>query len=229
MPDKLITNLIVDDRETEVNCELSKWNDVKLQVARIENGTDGIWDENFAWQRKRGDDLVSSITDGRMYDLTVQQQLYPFLVLIIEDKERAFAEGRLPEASIMGAIASAIYWKHCMTVYTRDFSQTALFIRIFGLQLVKENKNHPIIKSRPAETNEEKVLRVLQSLPGCGAEISIRIIAKCKTLWNFVNELGKTDVDIDSKTPKFRNTTLLTEIEKVGPLKCYSWKKVFGI
>ncbi len=213
MTDQPKPKVILDDRETEVNSELSLSNKVDYTVVRIDNGVDGIWDKNWAWQRKRGDDWVSSIQDGRMHDIKEQQQLYPNLVLIIEDKERAFLEGRLPEAAVMGSIASALIHKHVNTVYTRDFHQTALFIERMAFQLQAEEKNYPIVREKRKMTLEERQLFLLQGFYKCGPEISMRLLARYGTPWAVINAIGQNDVDVD----------------KVGPKLKQEWRRDLGI
>lgn len=223
-------HIIADDRESDVNGELSKYPDIQLEVKRIENGVDGIWDKDWAWQRKRGDDLVSSIQDGRMRDIKAQQLLYPNLILIIEDKERAFVEGRLPEKAIFGAIASALIHKKVSVVYTRDFSQTALFIERMAFQLCEIDKNYPVVREKSPMTLAERQLFHLQGLYKCGPEIAIRLLAACKTPFEVYNQIGKTAIRYTPKgTPQFANESKITTIEKVGPTLVSKWREDLGI
>jgi ERCC4-type nuclease len=199
--DKL--QILADNRETDVATKLSMMPNVEVIFKQIAVA-DFVLSDTVAIQRKTGQDLVSSIIDGRYSDLKNQKQIYSDLILIIEDKDQAFVRGQLPVKTILGAIASAIVKKKISTVFTKDVDETAILLERMAFQLQQEDKNYPVERKRPSLTLEERRLYLLQGFTGCGPEISIRLLAKYKTPWAVINAIGQNSIDVDKVGPKLK-------------------------
>lgn len=129
-PGKILPNrpyLIADDREGDVIAAL-QGHCIDAIVQRLDVA-DFICSGECAVERKRGDDLVTSIEDGRFRDeLTRLVETFARPVLVIEDLARAFSRGQINPASIYGALASAALRYRIPIIPTQHAADTALLL-----------------------------------------------------------------------------------------------------
>ncbi len=147
--------IIADDREREVIAALGKHSaDIipqRLDVA------DFLCSTECAVERKRGDDLVSSIKDGRFRDeLTRLTETFEKPVLIIEDLGRAFIMGNFSPASVYGALGSAALRFGIPVIPTRNSDDTALLLYRLAVREQVERKNAPEARLAPKKLSPEE-------------------------------------------------------------------------
>ncbi len=134
--------IIADDREREVIAALAKHPaDVVPQRLDV---ADFLCSAECAVERKRGDDLVSSIKDGRFRDeLTRLTETFEKPVLIVEALGRAFVAGNFNPASIYGALGSAALRFSIPVIPTRHAEDTALLLFRLAVREQVDRKSTP--------------------------------------------------------------------------------------
>ncbi len=147
--------IIADDREREVIAALGKHPaDVVPQRLDV---ADFLCSAECAVERKRGDDLVSSIKDGRFRDeLARLTETFEKPVLVIEDFGRAFFAGNFNPASIYGALGSAALRFGVPIIPTRHAEDTALLLYRLAIREQVERKNAPEARSAPKKLSPEE-------------------------------------------------------------------------
>jgi len=119
--------IIADDRERDVIAAL-RAHPADVIPQRLDVA-DFICSSECAVERKRGDDLVGSIQDGRLRDeLTRLGETFERPLLVLEDLNRAFARGNFSPASIYGAMASVALYFGIPIIPTRNAADTALLL-----------------------------------------------------------------------------------------------------
>ena len=147
--------LIADDREREIIAALAA-HPVDIVPQRLDVA-DFLCSSECAVERKRGDDLVSSIKDGRFRDeLARLTETFEKPVLIIEDLGRAFLGGNFYPASIYGALGSAALRFGVPVIPTRHAGDTALLLYRLAVREQVERKNTPEARSSPKKLSPEE-------------------------------------------------------------------------
>jgi len=119
--------IIIDERERgeirsafeNIQCDIS--------IETLDFG-DYIVSSRCAIERKRGDDLVSSIFDTRFFQqLSKLKNVFQFPILIIESLEKTFSRF-VKESSIYGALVYATYKMNIPIIPTKNALETAKVI-----------------------------------------------------------------------------------------------------
>ena len=120
--------IIIDERERgEIR---SAFDDLEcdISIETLDFG-DYIISSRCAIERKRGDDLVSSIFDTRFFQqLSKLKEVFQFPILIIESLEKTFSRKFVKESSIYGALIYATYKMNIPVIPTKDVLETAKVI-----------------------------------------------------------------------------------------------------
>ncbi len=140
--------IIADDREREVIGYLAK-HPAEVVPQRLDVA-DFLVSVECAVERKRGDDLVSSIKDGRFRDeLTRLTETFEKPILIVEELGRAFVAGNFNPASIYGALGSAALRFGVPVIPTRHAEDTALLLYRLAVREQVERKSAPEARAAP--------------------------------------------------------------------------------
>ncbi len=147
--------IIADDREREVIAALGKHPaDVVPQRLDV---ADFLCSAECAVERKRGDDLVSSIKDGRFRDeLTRLSDTFEKPVLIVEELGRAFLSPNFLPASIYGALGSAALRFGIPIIPTRHAEDTALLLYRLAVREQVDRKATPEARAAPKKLSPEE-------------------------------------------------------------------------
>jgi ERCC4-type nuclease len=147
--------IIADDREREVIAAVGK-HPVDVIPQRLDVA-DFLCSTECAVERKRGDDLVSSIKDGRFRDeLTRLTETFEKPVLVVEDLGRAFLAGNFNPASVYGALGSAALRFGIPVIPTRHAEDTALLLYRLAVREQVERKNAPEARPAPKKLSPEE-------------------------------------------------------------------------
>ncbi len=119
--------IILDERERgEIRSAFDNL-ECDLSIETLDFG-DYIVSSRCAIERKRGDDLVSSIFDTRFFQqLSKLKNVFQFPILIIESLEKTFRKF-VKESSIYGALVYATYKMNIPIIPTKDAFETAKVI-----------------------------------------------------------------------------------------------------
>ncbi len=147
--------IIADDREREVIAALAKHPaDVVPQRLDV---ADYLCSAECAVERKRGDDLVSSIKDGRFREeLTRLSDTFEKPVLIVEELGRAFLSPNFLPASIYGALGSAALRFGIPIIPTRHAEDTALLLYRLAVREQVDRKATPEARAAPKKLSPEE-------------------------------------------------------------------------
>ncbi len=134
-----LPKIIIDERERgeirnafdNLPCDIS--------IETLDFG-DYIVSSRCAIERKRGDDLVSSIFDTRFFQqLSKLKNVFQFPILIIESLEKTFSRKFVKESSIYGALVYATYKMNIPIISTKDALETAkVIVEIAKLEQSKD-------------------------------------------------------------------------------------------
>ncbi len=186
--------IIADDREREIIAALAKHpTDVVPQHLDV---ADFLCSAECAVERKRGDDLVSSIKDGRFRDeLTRLTQTFGKPVLIVEELGRAFYAGNFNPASIYGALGSAALRFGVPVIPTRHAEDTALLLYRLAVREQVVRKSTPEARSAPKKLSpDERKTYFLEGFFHTGPEKARQLLDHFGSPGAVINALRSAEV-----------------------------------
>ena len=178
--------IICDSRERAVINQLQTipWKTVELDIdTRQLSVADFVVSSRIGIERKRGDDFVNSMIDGRLDDeLTRLKDTYEDPVLLLEDWDRAFnirkKDGSFINISlnhIYGALAKAR--KMASITVSRDTEDTAINLVRMAYREQKEENQECFARHAPRMgTLRERQLYKLQGLLDTGPKLATRLL-----------------------------------------------------
>ncbi len=193
--------IIADDREREVIAALAKHPaDVVPQRLDV---ADFLCSAECAVERKRGDDLVSSIKDGRFRnELTRLTETFEKPVLVIEDLGRAFFGGTFNPASVYGALGSAALRFGIPVIPTRHAEDTALLLYRLAIREQVERKSTPEARTAPKKLSpEERKTYFLEGFFHTGPEKAKQLLDHFGTPGAVIDAMRSAEVT-ETKTGK---------------------------
>ncbi|MHA2017256.1 MAG: ERCC4 domain-containing protein [Promethearchaeota archaeon] len=117
--------IIIDERERGEIRSVFENLDCEISIDTLDFG-DYIVSSRCAIERKRGDDLISSIFDTRFFQqLSKLKEVFQFPILILESPEKAFSRKYVKESSIYGALVYAAYKMNIPIIPTKNALETA--------------------------------------------------------------------------------------------------------
>ncbi|QEE17406.1 ERCC4 domain-containing protein [Promethearchaeum syntrophicum] len=120
--------IIIDERERGEIRRAFDDLECDIRIETLDFG-DYILSSRCAIERKRGDDLVSSIFDTRFFQqLSKLKNVFQFPILIIESLEKTFSRKFVKESSIYGALIYATYKMNIPVIPTKNALETAKII-----------------------------------------------------------------------------------------------------
>lgn len=178
-------SVVADDRELTggVVDALRRQEGVSVDVQRLPLG-DYLIDDTLLVERKTLPDLVASIKDGRLFRQGYRLAGSPCRnALILEGTSRDLADSEMRREAIQGALISLTLYLGIPLLRSRDPSETAqimLFAARQGRLAASGMPSRPGGR-RPRKKNRIQT-RVLQGLPGVGAERARRLLERFGTL-----------------------------------------------
>ena len=212
-----MTKVIVDHREDKrmiialaksgVDYEIKQLNvaDFILQ-SKVNNEV-----ETIAIERKSQNDFLNSIFDKRLLvQLANLRENYKNALLIVEGDENLFSMREIHPNAIRGMILTLVTYFKVPLIYTRNYSDTAMYIKTLVERLGKSRKPISLSDRRKPLTKEDYKLYLIESLPDVGPTLAKNLIGKFGSMKGVLNASMKE----------------LTEVEGVGKKKAEKIKEV---
>jgi DNA excision repair protein ERCC-4 len=204
--------IVADEREKasgvpDVLSELG----FRVEFAQLQVG-DYVLSHRTAIERKSLGDFVSSIYDGRVFkQVSELSSKFPRPILLVEgnvaDDERVAGN----QTIFYGALASLITAYGVFTIFTDNYLNSALAIKLLMEHLADERGKGPLI-TKPIKSYEPSLqqLYFISALPGIGPKLARRLLETFKTPKTILN----------ASIPE------LAKVEGVGRAKAVKIKKV---
>ncbi|MHA1155011.1 MAG: ERCC4 domain-containing protein, partial [Candidatus Heimdallarchaeota archaeon] len=193
--------IIVDSREknSKILFYLKK-EGVELDFKQLDSG-DYILSDRVAVEYKKGEDLLSSIIDGRLFEqLGSITNAYQIPILLIE----GFPSGGIHPEAIAGALSSFIIDFGVSIIQTQSSEETAVILKRIAMREQITKKRPTLIRKAMRISNpKENSVQVLSSFPGINRTLASRMLESFGSIKGVLNDTVEE----------------LTEIEGVGPKK----------
>jgi Fanconi anemia group M protein len=125
--------------------------------------------ETIAIERKVQNDFLNSIFDKRLLvQLMNLKENYKNILLVIEGDENLFSMRDIHPNAIRGMLLSLLVDFKVQIIYTRNYKDTALYIKCLIDKLGKIRKPVSLSDRRKPLTKDEYKLYMIESLPGVG-------------------------------------------------------------
>ncbi|MEM1545078.1 MAG: ERCC4 domain-containing protein [Candidatus Methanomethylicia archaeon] len=144
---------------------------------------DYVVSSSTAIERKTDRDFIKSIFDGRLFDQVRRLcESYENPILIIEGEIFKRLDEINPKI-FWGALASIITGYNLKIIYTLNEDQTAEIINLIAIhEQFKREKPITIHKKPSLSSINEWQQYIIQSLPGIGSKLGVRLLQHFKTL-----------------------------------------------
>jgi DNA excision repair protein ERCC-4 len=172
---------------------------------------DYIINDSLVIERKRVDDLVHSVFDGRFFDqLGKLVEVCDTPLLVVEGDLNDIRYLTSKWRAIEGALITAILGYGVALYYTRDYKHTAEFIKhlaekIGSESLIVTRRFRKVLKPRGDDIREWQ-LHIVQSLPGVGIKTAHKLLERFGTVRAVFNasqsELAVVEGISDEKASK---------------------------
>lgn len=158
-------------------------------------------------ERKTVSDFIGSMINGRLRkQLQNLQQVKNKLLLIegIEEQELYNEENNVNENAIRGFILSILLNYKIPIVYTKDYEDTAKFIKVLAKKPSKEQEFGINNKPKPRD-KKEQLQFIIEGFPGIGPKNAKKLLNEFKTIKNITNApLEKIEELIGKKAEIFK-------------------------
>jgi Fanconi anemia group M protein len=170
----------------KMNCEID------IQTLPI---ADYIVSEQIGIERKRGDDLVASLCDNRLFgQLTYLTQVFEKPLIILEDFGRMFNRKGVYEASIYGAILYLLYKLHIVIIPTRNEQETALLVSQLARISQKDCPLGEIVIPEPPKDLRASQLYFLEGLFHVSEKSAIKLLDGFGSINGVLNAIEETSL-----------------------------------
>ena len=177
--------IIVDSRErnSKILFYLKK-EGIDLDFRQVDCG-DYILSDRVALEYKKGDDLLSSIIDGRLFEqLGSLTNAYQIPILLIE----GFPSGGIHPEAIAGALSSFVIDFGVSIIQTQNSEESAAIIKRIAMREQKTKKRKPLIrKSMKMGNPNENAIQVISSYPGINRTLATRLLENLGSIRKIVN------------------------------------------
>ncbi|MEA2071389.1 MAG: helicase-related protein [Asgard group archaeon] len=177
--------IIIDTREknSKVLMYLMK-EGIKLDFQQMQTG-DYIVSDRIAVEYKKGEDLLASIIDGRLFDqIGLLTNAYQIPLLIIE----GFATGGIHPEAIAGALASLMIDFGISIIQTQSSEETAVILKRLAIREQKTKRRKAYIRTaRKMGNPNENAIQILSAFPGINRTIANRLLEEFSSVKKVVN------------------------------------------
>ncbi|HUT81172.1 MAG TPA: ERCC4 domain-containing protein [Candidatus Bathyarchaeia archaeon] len=177
--------IIVDSREknSKILFYLKK-EGIDLDFKQLDCG-DYILSDRVAVEYKKGDDLLSSIIDGRLFEqLGFLTNAYQIPILLIE----GFPTGGIHPEAIAGALSSFIIDFGVSIIQTQNSEETATILKRIAIREQKVKKRRSFIRKAMKMSNpNENAIQIISSYPGINRTLASRLLESLGSVRNVVN------------------------------------------
>jgi len=169
--------------------------DAVVKVLPLKVG-DFICSERVCVERKTGNDFISSIVDGRLFQQAEElRDNFTKPIILVEGDYYA---GGMNENAIKAALASIILNYEIPVIMTKDEQETAR--TIFWLakrEQIISNVGVGIKGEKKPKKLKDLQEHMVSGLPGVSVVLSKRILEKFKTIKNLANASEKELIEVD--------------------------------
>jgi len=182
--------IYVDTREFRSDVVKYLSENYSIVAKQFEVG-DYIISDRIAIERKKVEDFLESIKDGRLFSQIVEMRRnYEVPILIIEG-ESLFIRG-FHENSIYGALASIVSDYKIPIISTKNSRETAKFIEALMRRELGEKREVSLRKEKRPMSDEERQRYIIESLPNVSAKLSQRLLEHFGSVKDVINaEVGE--------------------------------------
>jgi DNA excision repair protein ERCC-4 len=208
--------IIMDERERgsireafqKMNCELD------IQTLPI---ADYIVSKKIGIERKRGDDLVASLCDNRLFtQLTYLTEVFDKPLIILENSGRMFSGRNVYETSIYGAILYLMYKLRIAIIPARNEQETALVVSHLARISQKDSPLGEIVIPDPPKDLRSSQLYFLEGLYHVSEKSAIKLLDEFGSVNSVLNAIEDTSL-VYTKGGNVKGITgLLTKIKGFG-------------
>ncbi|MFW9921829.1 MAG: ERCC4 domain-containing protein [Candidatus Thorarchaeota archaeon] len=174
--------IIIDSREknSKILFYLKK-EGIDLDFKQLDAG-DYILSDRVAVEYKKGEDLLSSIIDSRLFEqLGSLTNAYQIPILLIE----GFPSGGVHPEAIAGALASFMIDFGVSIIQTQNSEESAAIIKRLAYREQKAKKRRVMIRKVVRLGNpNENIVQVISSFPGINRTLASRILESFGSLKN---------------------------------------------
>jgi Fanconi anemia group M protein len=204
--DKGTVKIIVDSREknSKILFYLKKQG-IDLEFKQLDCA-DYIVSDRAAIEYKKGEDLLSSIIDGRLFEqLGAICNAYQIPILLIE----GFPSGGIHPEAIAGALSSFMIDFGVSIIQTQSSEESAVILKRLAMREQKTKKRKALIRKAFKISNpRENALAVLSSFPGINRVLATRMLEKLRSVKGVINASEKDLKEIEGmgskKSKKFK-------------------------
>ncbi|MBI2129609.1 DEAD/DEAH box helicase [Candidatus Woesearchaeota archaeon] len=184
---------------------------VDLKLEKLETA-DYLLSSRCAAEFKNVEDFVNSIIDGRLLEqIKDLKQNYERPLVIVEGTEDIYSVRNVHANAIRGMLATIAVSYGIPILFTRNFKETALFLKMIAAREQEETgSDFSMHGSKKPFTLKEQQEYVISSLPGIGSGLAKPLLKHFKTVKNVVNASEEE----------------LQDVEKIGPEKAKKIREV---
>jgi DNA excision repair protein ERCC-4 len=177
--------IVVDDRErpSGVIAELEKAGKTIVKVERLPVG-DYCVDGAVIIERKTAADFAQSLMDGRLFSQAGRMASSPFRPAhIIEGTTTEWGGLGVLREALQGALVTLMLIFDVPVFRSTEPAETARLIYYIGSQMVRlRDPGYTPYRQAKAKRRKTRQLRVLQSLPGVGADRAKKLLERFGTV-----------------------------------------------
>ncbi|MGC9780181.1 MAG: DEAD/DEAH box helicase family protein [Candidatus Heimdallarchaeota archaeon] len=192
--------IIVDSRErnSKILFYLKK-EGIDLDFKQLECG-DYVLSDRVAVEYKKGDDLLSSIIDGRLFEqLGLLTNAYQIPILLLE----GFPSGGIHPEAIAGALSSFMIDFGVSIIQTQNSEETATILKRIAMREQKSKRRKPMIRKAMKLSNPNaSAIQVISSYPGINRTLASRLLESLGSVRNVINASENDLKVIDGLGPK---------------------------
>jgi ERCC4-type nuclease len=181
--EKMSVRIIADTREFNSNVakRLAQSN-VKIEALQLGAG-DYILSERVAVERKRTEDLLESLIDGRLFvQLKKLKALYLNPILIIEGKN-LFSDKNINPSALSGALASIVTDFRIPIINTKNERETVKLLIAIARREQADKKSHYGLRTDKSSFSEQEQKQfIIEGLPNISAVLAQRLLSHFGTI-----------------------------------------------
>jgi Fanconi anemia group M protein len=182
--------IYVDTREFRSDVVKHLSEDYRVVAKQMDIG-DYLISDRIIIERKRVDDFLDSLKDGRLFSQLVEMKRNYDIPLLIIEGESLFIRG-FHENAIYGALVSIIVDYQIPIIFTKNARETAKFIDILIKRESSEKREISLRKEKRPMSDEERQRYIVESLPNVSATLSKRLLEHFGSVKDVINaEVGE--------------------------------------
>ncbi|MHA1730559.1 MAG: ERCC4 domain-containing protein [Promethearchaeota archaeon] len=191
----VVPRVLMDAREPPEMKNFMEAEGLEVEVRQLDVG-DYILSNNVAVERKRGPDFTSSIVDNRLFEnLARVKEVYPTVILLLEEFDSTFEASMMNPSSVYGALAYCAYKMGVSVVPTAGKQHTAIFLKRVAFREQVQDRVPVIARVAPKGMDlERRRTFVVEGLVNTGPAKAAELIGVFGTPARVFSAIRKTRV-----------------------------------